>query len=290
MWEILVSRKFAIRDEPNVRFRCSSNFHFSLVLPMKNTRLTTTPPSSPPSPLPPSPCIHSKRPRVCLHACMLKTHVRVVPAYTGVFNVSHTTHHTPPQPPHHTETDTERETETRREEETKEKKTEKTRQQEERTEKIHFQCGGAWPLLVGVVIFCSTMSSTIHFRFQCPLANQQFLNICELIFLCSYSFHFYFEYFFLLMQLQFQIFPNYFFMQLQFFFPELILHKFSVEGYVDMCTCSVRKIDQIQTHIYPDFPASSRLALCRSVVEPRGLSHHVCRVSVVSMSSACPSY
>ena len=34
------------------------------------------------------------------------------------------------------------------------------------------------------------------------------------------------------MQLQFQIFPNYLFMQLQFFFPELILHKYSVGGYV----------------------------------------------------------
>ena len=33
------------------------------------------------------------------------------------------------------------------------------------------------------------------------------------------------------MQLQFQIFPNYLFMQLQFFFlQELILHKYSVEG------------------------------------------------------------
>ena len=35
------------------------------------------------------------------------------------------------------------------------------------------------------------------------------------------------------MHLQFQIFPNYLFMQLQFFFlPELILHKYSVEGYL----------------------------------------------------------
>ena len=35
------------------------------------------------------------------------------------------------------------------------------------------------------------------------------------------------------MQLQFQNFPNYLFMQLQFFFlPELILHKYSVEGYI----------------------------------------------------------
>ena len=34
------------------------------------------------------------------------------------------------------------------------------------------------------------------------------------------------------MQLKFQIFPNYLFVQLQFFFlPELILHKYSEEGY-----------------------------------------------------------
>ena len=35
------------------------------------------------------------------------------------------------------------------------------------------------------------------------------------------------------MQLQFRIFPNYLFMQLQFLFlPELILHKYSLEGYI----------------------------------------------------------
>ena len=32
------------------------------------------------------------------------------------------------------------------------------------------------------------------------------------------------------MQLQFRVFPNYLVMQLQFFLPELILHKYSVEG------------------------------------------------------------
>ena len=38
---------------------------------------------------------------------------------------------------------------------------------------------------------------------------------------------------FLVMQLQFQNFPNYLIMQLQFFFlPDLIPHKYSVEGYV----------------------------------------------------------
>ena len=104
-----------------------------------------------PSHLLPSPCIHSKLPRVCRHHVhMLKTHVRVVPAYTGVFSVSHTTHHNPPHhnPPqqhdHHT-TQRQTERETLREEETKEKR-------EERREKIHFQCGGAWPFLVGVVL------------------------------------------------------------------------------------------------------------------------------------------
>ena len=36
---------------------------------------------------------------------------------------------------------------------------------------------------------------------------------------------------FLIMQLQFQNIQNYLVMQLQFFLPELILHKYSVEGY-----------------------------------------------------------
>ena len=42
----------------------------------------------------------------------------------------------------------------------------------------------------------------------------------------------FFEFFFCLCSYSFKFFPNYLFMQLQFFFlPELILHKFSVEGY-----------------------------------------------------------
>ena len=68
---------------------------------MKKTRL------SPPG-------IHSKRPRVCRHhAHMLKTHVRVVPAYWG-FSACHTPHTQPTtttRPPHHTETDRQRERE-----------------------------------------------------------------------------------------------------------------------------------------------------------------------------------
>ena len=39
------------------------------------------------------------------------------------------------------------------EEKRKDKRGEYKRRQDKRTEKIRFQCGGAWPLLVGVVIF-----------------------------------------------------------------------------------------------------------------------------------------
>ena len=65
------------------------------------------------------------------------------------------------------------------------------------------------------------MSRTIHFR-------QQFFIICELNFLYSYSFHF-FNFFGYAVTVS--NFPNYLIMQLQFFLPELILHKYSVEGY-----------------------------------------------------------
>ena len=64
---------------------------------------------------------------------------------------THHTHHNPPQPPHHTETDTERDrNKERRGDEREEDREDKTT--EERTEKIHFQCGGAWPFFVDVVI------------------------------------------------------------------------------------------------------------------------------------------
>ena len=76
---------------------------------------------------------------------MLKTHVRVVPAYTGVFSVSHTTQPTTPHGDRQRDRDKERRGDER--EEDREDMT-----TEERTEKIHFQCGGAWPFFVGVVI------------------------------------------------------------------------------------------------------------------------------------------
>ena len=115
---------------------------------------------------------------------------------------------------------------------TGEEKTKDKTRQDKRREKIHFQCGGVWPFFVGVVIFwlipfahvslaCYTVSSTIHF---------QFFNFCEFIFLCSYSFHFFLN-FFCLCSYSFKFFRIIYLCSYSFFLPELILHKYSVEGY-----------------------------------------------------------
>ena len=107
----MVSRKLAIRDEPNIRFRCSRN--------VTNTCFTgeqqeaDDDPSlllSPVCPSNTSPCLRPKRPCVCRHhAHILKrvctwcqctrgrferTHGDVLSGHTAFFSVSHTTHHT----------------------------------------------------------------------------------------------------------------------------------------------------------------------------------------------------
>ena len=61
-------------------------------------------------------------------------------------HTTHTTHTTPRETERREDRDKERRGDER--EEDREDKT-----TEERTEKIHVQCGGAWPLLVGVVIY-----------------------------------------------------------------------------------------------------------------------------------------
>ena len=95
----------------------------------------------------------------------------------GFFSVSHTTTHhnahtphhntrhnipqhtTTARPQHHTKTETERQTERERDRERRrrqrreEKREERRERRRERREKIHFQCGGAWPFLVVVVLF-----------------------------------------------------------------------------------------------------------------------------------------
>ena len=113
LWQ---AEKFAIRDEPNIRLRCSRHVKHPLVLPMKNTpsHLHTLP-----CPFDTSPCVPAPRAHVFQH-------MRVVPAYTGTFwtDTYHTPHRTPKhnttqhdtphhttttRPQHHTETEKERE-------------------------------------------------------------------------------------------------------------------------------------------------------------------------------------
>ena len=150
----------------NMLKKCQKSF----VLPMKKT----------------FPCVRSKRPRLCRYTRGRydRTHGDVLSGHTEFRSVSHTnthththinTQHTQYTTPQHNTThydhnttrrrERQRQTETekedrdreRREDGREEKRQEKRRQkktrQDKRTEKIRFQCGGAWPLLVGVVIF-----------------------------------------------------------------------------------------------------------------------------------------
>ena len=67
--------------------------------------------------------------------------------------------------------------------------------------------------------------------FSAPWQVKSFLNLRFIDSMqLQFSVFFFFFEFFLVMQLQFQNFPNYLVMQLQFFLPELILHQYSVEG------------------------------------------------------------
>ena len=56
--------------------------------------------------------------------------------------------------------------------------------------------------------------------FHCPLAGQQFFNICELFILCSYSFHFFGS------AVTVSKFSELLSHAATVFFPELILHKY----------------------------------------------------------------
>ena len=167
---------------PNIRLRCKTH--------VKNTCFTdenTPPPVCPLKHVPmctfkTSTCVPAPRAHV-------STRVRVVPAYTGRFERTHggvfffkkknphgffqrfTPHHNTAhttQTTHHTTTqdttphgDRQRQTETEKEDRDRgrrgdEREDARQEQREERRvkrEKIHFQCGGAWPFFIGVVIF-----------------------------------------------------------------------------------------------------------------------------------------
>ena len=83
------------------------------------------------------------------HMCAWCRHTRGFQRVTH--HTHHAPHHNPPQQhdhqPHHTETDTERDKERRGDGREEDKRI------EERSEKILYRCGGAWPFFVGVVIF-----------------------------------------------------------------------------------------------------------------------------------------
>ena len=77
----------------------------------------------------------------------------------GVFQrvTHHTPHHKPPQQhDHHTTRQRDRDRETEKEDRDKERRgdeREEDKKIEGRREKIHFQCGGAWPFFIDGVLF-----------------------------------------------------------------------------------------------------------------------------------------
>ena len=232
--QILVSRKLAIRDDPNIRLRRKTND--------KNTCFTDE--NTPHVSTQTRPRVYAKNVPVCTgkHVCALcrhtrgrfeRTHGDVLNGHTGFFSVSHHTPHTPHRHTHHNtrhnttrrqtekERDRERDTETEGEEGTKEKKTRQEQREERRVkrEKIHFQRGGAWPLLVDGVLglvhpvkarFLHLLnrvkydSSLISFSAPWQVNSFEFLRII-------YSMQLQFSFKkkkLLVMQLQFEIFQN----------------------------------------------------------------------------------
>ena len=144
-----------MKDEPNIRLRCSRNL--KIVLPMKNTSRVSTQHVSVCT-FKTSPRVHSKRPRVCWHHAHMLKHVcawcrntrsrfectrrDVLSGHAETCSVH--THHTP-----HGDRDRER----RQKKRDREKRRRKRRRQDKRREKIHFQCGGAWPFFIVGVLF-----------------------------------------------------------------------------------------------------------------------------------------
>ena len=115
----------------------------------------------------------------------------------------HTPHTTPQQHDHNTTRKTEREREREREKEDRDReRREDEREEDKIREKIHFQCGGAWPFFVdGVLCLVHPVNDLVFsllnkVKYDCSLisfsASWQvdffFEKICELLILCSYSF------------------------------------------------------------------------------------------------------
>ena len=157
-----------------------------------------------------------------------RTHGDVLSGHTGLFSVSHTTHHTA-HTPHHNNTTT-----TPHGDRDRGRQRKKTETVTEREEKIHFQCGGAWPFLVDVV-FCLVHPVNGQVRlcfdfFQCILAGLTVL-ISAVYFIYAVTVVNFLNR--LLMHLQFRFFQNYSVVQLQFlFFRNYFCISFLWKGYL----------------------------------------------------------
>ena len=120
-----------------------------------------------------SPFVPAPRAHMFQHVCAWcrykrgrfeRTHGDVLSGHTGFFQCATTQHRTTQNnTQQHTETETDRdrgrrqrkktgtERESKTEEESQDKRRGDEREEDKTTEEIHFQCGGAWPFLVGGV-------------------------------------------------------------------------------------------------------------------------------------------
>ena len=156
------NRKLSIRDEPNIRLIRSRNVKNTCFTDETRLRVYVQNVSV---------CAGTTRTHVstCVRvvcrytrARFERTHGDVFSGHTG-FSACHA--HTI-RPQHHTETETETDRQTDRQRQRKKtdrerredgrgetRERDKKTRQDKRREKIYFQCGGAWPFFVGVVIF-----------------------------------------------------------------------------------------------------------------------------------------
>ena len=169
------------------------------------------------------------------HGDVLNVHTEFSACHTSHTTPQHTTqhttthHNTPQQHDHNTsrkqrqrETETDRERRRRQREEKREE-----RRSDTRREKIHFQCGGAWPFLVDVVL------CLVH-----PVNDRVFSLLNGVKYDCSvFSFSaswpvnsFFISANCLIRAVTVFNFPKLFSGAATVFLPELILHKYSVEG------------------------------------------------------------
>ena len=162
----------------------------------------------------------------------------------SIVRTTHTTHHTTT---HHNNTTTtphrdrhrERDIERRGDEREEDKRIEERRREKREDPFSVWWC-------VAVFCWCSdfpvnsvcardlSLLNSVKYNsfldFSAPWPVNSFLISANFFFLCSYSFHFFFEFFFCLCSYSFKFFRIIYLCSYSFFLPELILHRYSVEG------------------------------------------------------------